>query len=182
MAGLSAELKPHPAQTMDAVRGIAAAAEAGRGTLRLRFRLEGEVARLLLPEPADARRRDGLWQHSCFEAFLRPDASDSYHEFNFSPSGEWAAYRFAARREGRTVPELPAPAIAFAAHAEGCELNAEIHLAAIPELACTPALAVGLAAVVEQAGGMLSHWALAHGGVAPDFHDPASFRLRLVPA
>src|SRR5262245_38185158 len=111
MTAAAADLTPHAAEPGSTVRRIAAEIEARRGSLRLRFRLEGDMARLALPAPATARRRDGLWHHSCFEAFLRPDASDSYHEFNFAPSGEWAAYRFAGRRAGQSPAELPAPAI-----------------------------------------------------------------------
>lgn len=182
MAASWAELKPHPAQGQGAVRGLAATAVVTRESIDLQFRLEADMARIALPSSVATRRRDGLWQHSCFEAFLRPDGSDSYYEFNFSPSGEWAAYRFAGRREGRSLPDLPTPAIAFAAQADGCRLSAGIPLAALPELAQARALAVGLTAVIEPADGGLTYWALAHGGDAPDFHDPSTFQLRLAPA
>jgi hypothetical protein len=177
-----AELLQHPPPPDAAVRRIDAEHEARGEVLRRRFRLEGAIPRLALPAPAGTRRRDGLWQHSCFEAFLQPDGSDHYYEFNFSPSGEWAAYRFAGRREGRSLPDLPAPAIAFAAQADGCRLTADVPLAALPELARAHSLAVGLTAVIEQADGAVSHWALAHGGEAPDFHDASTFTLRLAPA
>ena len=75
------------------------------------YRIEGATGRLRLPLPVSARRTDGLWQHTCFEAFLKADASDSYYEFNFAPSGEWAAYRFGGRRIDPTSPDMPAPAI-----------------------------------------------------------------------
>jgi hypothetical protein len=182
MAASRAELNPHPTQARGAVRRLAAAAAMTRESLQLEYRAEADIARLVLPSPAAARRRDGLWQHSCFEAFLQPDGSDLYYEFNFSPSGEWAAYRFAGRREGRSLPDLPAPAIGFAARADGCRLSADIPLAALPELARAPALAVGLTAVLEQADGVVTHWALAHGGESPDFHDASTFTLRLAPA
>jgi hypothetical protein len=177
-----AELLQHPAHPDAAVRRIDAELEARGEVLRLRFRLEGAIPRLALPAPAGTRRRDGLWQHSCFEAFLRPDASDSYHEFNFAPSGAWAAYRFSGRRDGRTLPELPAPEIRFAARADDCTLSAEVHIGAVAELAGASSLAAGLAAVIESSAGGLSYWALAHGGPQPDFHDPATFRLRVTPA
>ena len=79
--------------------------------LRVRYRIEGDVARIRLPPVGPARRCDGLWHHSCLEAFLRPDGNDSYHEFNFAPSGDWAAYRFGGRRSARSSPELPAPPV-----------------------------------------------------------------------
>ena len=179
-----AELVPHSASAGNAIRRITAsiAADTGHSSLEFRFRVEGDIARLRLPLPGSPRRRDGLWQHSCFEAFLRPDASDNYHEFNFAPSGDWAAYRFGGRRSGRASPDVPAPAIEFSRGKDACDLSARIALAAIPELARAAAIAAGLAAVLETDDGRLSFWALAHAGDEPDFHDPAGFTLRVCPA
>lgn len=149
--------------------------------LRIRFRIEGALGQLRLPPPGIPRRLDGLWHHSCFEAFLRPDASDIYYEFNFAPSGDWAAYRFAGRRGERSSPALAAPASRTAIAAERFELTAEIALAELPELARARTIHAGLSAVVESDAGALSYWALAHGGDRPDFHDPATFLLRVAP-
>lgn len=181
MATAATELRPHPAHPAAAIRRFDAAAEwpASGSPLRIRFRIDGDVGQLRLPPPGVARRHDGLWQHSCFEAFLRPDASDIYYEFNFAPSGDWAAYRFAGRRSMRSSPELAAPAIRTSLLAERYELTAEIDVAAVPELAQAGTIRAGLTAVVESDSGALSYWALAHGGDGPDFHDPATFLLRV---
>jgi hypothetical protein len=181
MRATSAELRPHPDSSCQAICrfGVEVDATSSSRMLRFRFRIEGEIARLRLPLPDIARRRDGLWQHSCFEAFLRADASDSYHEFNFAPSGDWAAYRFGQRRSDRSLPDVPAPRIAFALHPEHCVLTADVALSALPELSGPAVVHAGLAAVVETEDESLSYWALAHGGGKPDFHDPATFTLRL---
>ncbi|HEU4517554.1 MAG TPA: DOMON-like domain-containing protein [Steroidobacteraceae bacterium] len=181
MSRLTAELRPHPTSPSEAIRriGIEIDDEAFPRALWFRFRVEGDIGRIRLPAPGFARRSDGLWQHTCFEAFLRPDASESYHEFNFAPSGDWAAYRFGSRRAERTIPELPAPAIAFDAEPSHCSLSAEIPVAALPGLASASSLQVAVSAVVAAADGRLSYWALAHGGERPDFHDPAGFTLRV---
>jgi hypothetical protein len=175
------ELLPHPASACDAIRRFRASAEFGAAPdeLRLSFSIEGEIGRLRLPEAGSALRRDGLWHHSCFEAFLRADANDSYHEFNFSPDGDWAAYRFAVRREGRQSPDMPVPRTEFRRTADAFELKAAIALGEIPDLAQARDLQAGLAAVIEDRGGRLSYWALAHPGAQPDFHDPGTFRLRV---
>ena len=183
MTTLSAELAAHPSSPCDEIRRF----EAGFGTARLpgelevHFRIEGDISRIWLPPIELARRRDGLWQHTCFEVFLRPDGSDSYHEFNFAPSGDWAAYRFAGRRRDSTAPEMPAPRIECRRRPDGCTLSAQIAIAALPELAQAASLDAALTAVIETTGGARSYWALAHGGEEPDFHDPATFMLR-VPA
>ena len=59
-----------------------------------------DLAALRLPEPRPAVRTDGLWRHSCFEAFIGHGGARDYWEYNFSPSGAWAAYHFTGYREG----------------------------------------------------------------------------------
>ena len=182
MTALSAELRPHSATPCPAIRrfGIAIEPSSLPAELGIEFRIDGDIDRLRIPASGSARRRDGLWQHSCFELFLRPDGSDNYHEFNLAPSGEWAAYRFGGRRSAQSSPEMPAPRIAFQRHADACALIATVPIAALPELAEAAGLSAGIAAVVEAGDGSLSYWALAHGGAKPDFHDPGSFALRVV--
>jgi hypothetical protein len=183
MTTLLAELVAHPSSPCDAIRRLEAGFETEMrpDELEIRFRMDGDIGRVRLPPAELARRRDGLWQHTCFEVFLRPDGSDSYHEFNFAPSGDWAAYRFAGRRQDRTAPELPAPRIECRRLPDGCSLSARIAIAALPELAQATSIDAGLTAVIETIDGARSYWALAHGGDQPDFHDPATFALR-VPA
>ncbi|MGH8249844.1 MAG: DOMON-like domain-containing protein [Steroidobacteraceae bacterium] len=174
------ELVCHPATHCDAVRRIVASiAREAAGAVRLGFHIEGDIAKLRLPEASDALRSDGLWQHCCFEAFLKADGDAGYHEFNFAPSGSWAAYRFDAPREGRESPDLAAPRIAFRRRAGACDMTVDLALAALPELARAQVIHAGLSAVIEDSRGMLSYWALAHGAAQPDFHDPATFVMRM---
>ena len=181
MPPMTAELHPHPRSDRDVVRLICVTVERDMSPeiLQIRFWVEGDIDRLRLSLPEGARRRDGLWQHTCFEVFLQPNASQGYYEFNFAPSGDWAAYRFGGRRSERSLPDLQAPSIEFLRDAEHCELTASISLTALPELAGASLIRAGLAAVIETRDGMHSHWALAHAGPEPDFHDPASFTLHL---
>jgi hypothetical protein len=183
MTTLSAELRPHTATPCDAIRRFAASlAPQSPNELRIRFRVDGDIGRLRLPLPEPARRRDGLWQHTCFGAFLRPDSRDAYYEFNFAPSGDWAVYRFGRRREQRSSPELRPPQLSFSRHPVFAELTADITFTGLPELAAPAVIHAGLAAVIETDDGRLSCWALGHGGERPDFHDPATFTLRVMGA
>ncbi len=183
MRALTAELRPHPQSPFDAIRRfvVEVGQDSWPGELRIRYRIDGDMKRLHLPPPEFARRADGLWQHTCFEAFLRPASGESYHEFNFAPSGGWAAYRFDARRTGRSLPAMPAPPAHFMRHPLHCELTADIPVGLLPGLAGAAAVDLGIAAVVESSDGGLSYWALSHGGAKPDFHDPATFELRVAP-
>ena len=72
---------------------------------------------------------EGLWRHTCFEAFIKAPGRTSYHEFNFAPSGQWAAYRFDAYREGMMPADLGAsPEIAVRRFDDGLELEAAVRL------------------------------------------------------
>ena len=68
--------------------------------LAFSYTLIADINQLLIPPVATSRRIDGLWQHTCFEAFIGIKDSSAYYEFNFSPSSEWAAYQFRAYRDG----------------------------------------------------------------------------------
>ena len=174
----SAELIRHPSTGCDAIRRIAVEASRTGDALDISFRVEGDISQLAIPAAGAPQRSDGLWQHSCFEAFLQAGAGETYVEFNFSPSGAWAAYRFAGRRRGRESPGLTAPRMEIRQGPDWLAMNIRHSLADIVEFAGLP-IAAGLAAVIEDRQGALTWWALAHRAASPDFHDPATFTLRL---
>lgn len=146
---------------------------------RLHFRIEGAIDQLLIPDRKQSRRADGLWQHTCFEAFVRTaDAGDAYHEFNFSPSGEWAAYRFDSYRHGMAPADMNAPHIAVRCDRESLDLEA--LWIPPPELReAQRGMVASLAAVIEDRGERVSYWALRHAARKPDFHQRDSFVLQL---
>jgi hypothetical protein len=154
----------------------AAGSEAGPGLL-LRYTLRGDVSRLRIPEPAPPGPADGLWQRTCFEAFVARADETAYREFNFSPSGRWAAYRFSAERERDASAEATqtpvVPDLQLERGPDGLTLLAWLPLHALPFPA--PALAIGLTAVIETTDGQLSYWALRHPGERPDFHHRGGF-------
>jgi hypothetical protein len=175
------EMSSHPGSIGRAARRVVVDVRWSAQTrkLALRYRIEADADRLLVPAPCTPRRADGLWRHTCFEAFVQPAQQDGYAEFNFSPSGEWAAYGFDQRRKGMRSLELPAPpGIDCTRGAGGLELCVTLQLDGLP----APPLRLGLSAVVEDRDGALAHWALRHPAGPPDFHDPESFTLRLEPA
>src|SRR6476619_8020804 len=97
----------HPDAGGEYVWSIAAEAELGPdGVLGCRYALRGDMARLRLPRAGGGRRADGLWRHTCFEAFVTVADTTSYYEFNFSPALDWAAYRFEDYRTGMSVAAL----------------------------------------------------------------------------
>ena len=138
--------------------------------LWLRFHVECNLNDLNLPEPASSSRCDGLWQQTCFEAFIGDSA---YSEFNFSPSSQWAAYDFFGYREGmRERPMGIAPQIGLDASESHFALEATFHIDGLVGK-------VGLAVVIDEVGGTKSYWALAQPPGAPDFHHPTCFVAKL---
>jgi hypothetical protein len=152
----------------------------GAGALRLRYFVDGEVRRIALPPPAAPRPVDGLWRHTCFEAFLAGETSRAYCEFNFSPSTEWAVYGFTSYREGMALLEhVLAPQVAVSIADDRIALEAIVPRETLLALPGDSVLRLGLAAVIERADGSHSYWALTHPGDRPDFHDPAGFVLQI---
>lgn len=178
---MNRSLVRHPDSEGKAVTGITVAAErAAGGRLALAFSMEGDIDEIAFPPKRRARRMDDLWQHTCLEAFIA-SVGPPYLEFNLSPSTEWAAYRFAGRREGRSDIVIPAPMISVGLIAGAMMTLATLELAKLAELAFGDRWRVGLSAVVEEKSGAKSYWALAHPPGQPDFHHPDCFVLDLPP-
>lgn len=104
-------LVPHPDFAPLSVQGIdVMLACGGDGRWLVEYRVQG-AGDLVTPAPAPPRRADELWKATCFELFIRPEEGNGYYEFNFAPSGEWAAYRFGGYRAGMVDLPLGPPAI-----------------------------------------------------------------------
>lgn len=169
----------HAASLSSAVSRIEAEVDMSASAgLRLRYRVEGTLERVSVPARQQGARREDLWRHTCFEAFLSVEESPAYCEFNFSPSTEWAAWGFASYRSGRSELACPtAPPIRVERSPNHLLLEAEIDALVLGRLPGRGPLALGLSAVIEELDGRLSYWALAHPASQPDFHDPEGFVL-----
>jgi hypothetical protein len=161
----SAALVRHPDTPCAALRAIEASVVRDGNELRVAYVLQGEIDRLRLPPP---RAAGALWQHTCCELFVA-QALPAYREYNFSPSGEWAAYSFGSYRNGAAA-EIADPRIALKRAKGRLELTASVP-------AQPGRLRIGLSVVVEE--GNLSYWALRHVPGKPDFHQPDAFALEL---
>ena len=177
----------HPATPGPAVRTIEVHAErTAGGGLELAYRLRGDIARLRIPDPRQPGHCDGLWEHTCFEAFVAVAGEEAYHEFNFSPSGAWAAYVFTGyRRRDDRWTLLAAPELAARLSAGRVELEVLIPTSLLPALPVAVTWQIGLCAVIEAADvvdGRHSYWALRHPVALPDFHHRGGFALELPPS
>ncbi|MEX0804458.1 MAG: DOMON-like domain-containing protein [Candidatus Binatia bacterium] len=172
----------HPDTPSQWVRGIAVrVCQTNGGLITLSYFLDGDLARICIPEPRSARRAGALWEHTCFEAFIALKGATEYGEFNFAPSGEWAAYAFGDYRNGGPIAQDLNPRIVVRSASNRLELDAIISLDSLPALKTGARPRLALCAVVEEEGGALSYWALRHAAGRPDFHHPDAFALELDP-
>ena len=174
------ELVCHPDTPSHAVTGIAVhATRTAEGRLALHYCISGQIPKLRVPTPGPARIGWKLWRHTCCELFVRAKSEVAYHEFNFSPSGEWTTYAFSKYREGAPLAdESMNPQIAVQSGPGRLDLYALADLPSLAQGYRDAPLAIGLAAVIEEESGAVSYWALRHAG-KPDFHQASAFALEL---
>jgi hypothetical protein len=170
----------HPATPCPYVSAVTARVDRlSTDLLVIYYQVEGDIDQLQLPPQRRSAHTDGLWQHTCFEAFVRESGARNYVELNFSPSSEWAIYRFDDYRRGMTsIEPQHAPRIICRRRENRLEADVDVHLTGLVPRAD---LQLGLAAVLEDLQGAISYWALAHAPGNADFHHDAGFALRLAP-
>jgi hypothetical protein len=171
-------LVPHPSHPPAQVSAIEARVIGHDANwLRLRWRIEGS-RQLVVPAFAGRGRADELWKTTCFEAYIQPRGGEAYVELNLSPSERWNAYDFDRYREGmRERPEPREPECTLRQGSTFAIFDAAVPASGVPKGDC----ALGLSAVIEEQGGVVSYWALAHAGDKPDFHAAACFTATLPP-
>ena len=164
-------LRPHPSSSISTLNSIRVSIWRDGGRWHFRYLVAG-AADLIMPGAIEPGRADDLWRHTCFEAFVGLEGG-AYLEFNYSPSGQWAAYRFDGPRQG--MRDEPATVEVWRDFGEDwIAIEAGVECAALR--AGAP---LGLSAVVEEAQGAKSYWALAHHPGPPDFHDRSCFTALL---
>jgi len=143
-------------------------------TTNIWFGIGAPASRFVIPEAEEPSRTDELWKTTCFEAFLRETGAGAYQEWNFAPSGQWAAYGFSGYREGMAEFEVGAPPyIRMEDNLTWWTLGATIAIEA------GKSWDFNLTAVLEEMEGTKSYWALAHVPDKPDFHAADCFVAKL---
>ena len=176
---MQAVLTPHPISKKSLVRAISVEWERkGEGNIWLRYHIEVDAADIKLPSLVTIpKRKDGLWETTCFEMFVHARESERYAEYNFSPSSNWAAYQFSAHREGMKSLELSdIPEISI--DLDNGHMAVEITTG-LPNNMRGADLPMGISAIIEESSGQKSYWALAHPSGEPDFHHQDCFAAKL---
>jgi hypothetical protein len=180
-AGMRQALRLHPDSPACAATHIEVEVTQPRaGTLALSYFVTGKIIDLRIPTFTAATRADELWEHTCFEAFVRASAGSGYYEFNFAPSTQWAAYWLSSHRSGmRVATEISAPEIQVQSSPACYTLQASLDLDRLSSLPRAAGWRLGLSALIEDASGRKSYWALAHPPGKPDFHHSDCFAYEI---
>jgi hypothetical protein len=174
-------LKPGDSAHAQGPKGLNLEADArlkGSGAERkllLTYSAGGALDKILWPASLSSapQRRDELWKHTCFEAFIKPAEQDSYWEINLSPAGDWNVYHFTGYRNGMAKEEaIQSLHPIFTKQGNQWQLSCELWVPAWSE---AKKLEIGLTSVIEDPSAEISYWAIHHAGPQPDFHLAKSF-------
>ena len=151
------------------------AAFGSSATVNIWFAVGAPASRFVIPPLSEPWRADELWRTTCFETFFRPAGEQVYREWNFAPSGNWAAYDFSGPRSDMDRAAVDAPPYLrmednFTWWTVGATISVDSEAR----------WEIGVSAVLEEKDGTRSYWALAHPDPEkPDFHHPDCFVARL---
>jgi hypothetical protein len=146
-----------------------------RNEIVLRYCATGDLSTVTVPRRVSGRRKDDLWRNTCFEFFARFENEPAYWEMNFSPSSDWAAYRFSDYRNNRRNEPLASAAFFDILTTENrLRVDIRLSLGALQSRSLRTAR-FGFSAVFRDAEERMSYWALAHPEGQPDFHHPTCF-------
>ena len=178
------QLKPYLIENPDLPFSLLVCVEKNESILSLEYHLTGDLNSVIFPERSKNKKRaHGLWEHTCFEAFLSIEGQLAYWELNLSPSGDWNFYSFTNYRRDQKE-EVKVECIhseVIRATSREWTQRTSIDLSLISN----GPFILGLSAVIleapEEKGGNArkTYWAICHCGHQPDFHQRDSFKLTL---
>lgn len=171
------KLSPHPTTPPLAELALTVSVKRKADQIDLSYVVTGDINAVRFPAATDPARTDELWKTTCFEAFAKIRGQDNYIEYNFAPSGQWAAYSFSSYRDGMADWAVSSPPVIERRDADNRVTIT--NSAQIPADWIAQNLLLNLTAVIEEKDGTKSYWALKHPNGPPDFHDPACILLSL---
>ena len=163
-------LKPYSSEKVKFL--LEADANLSESSLKLEFCLIDKADLFELPQTtqkwkaADVLIENGLWNHTCFEAFLNPFGLGIYYELNFSLKPAWNQYQFDRYR----YPQPPKNGNDFELKSliwDQFESRLTVELKNNTKF---KKFKIGLTAVLEEKTGAKHYCAVAHKGPKPDFH------------
>jgi len=148
-----------------------------KDALQVEFALTGDLNQIVIPFPSNSPVRIyDLWEHTCFEMFLKRKDVPSYIEFNFAPSGDWNCFYISSYRvnDGEYTP-IKKQTIDVSLTEERLVLKSDVTLKLLPNFSLkdfeSKKIEIGLSSVIEDKNNELNYYALIHKRTKPDFHD-----------
>jgi hypothetical protein len=167
----------HPQSLHGGVEAIKVTVTRGQnGEIELVYRVMGALEELKIASPATPDRVDGLWKNTCFEFFVKNSAATAYLEYNFAPSGQWAAYQFSGYRADMAELQTEAPTISIKDGDQFLTVSVTLQL---PDTWQDADLWAGISVVAATQSGDIAYWAFVHPPGNPDFHHKDCFALQL---
>lgn len=123
-------------------------------------------------EGAGVSREDGLWNHTCFEMFIRKAHQKPYTEFNFSLKPAWNQYSFDSYR----LPQPPKHS--FDITLQKMNWNGQSLEVELTGFEPEEKFEISLTTVLQERSGKIHYMALKHAGSEADFHHVDSFILK----
>lgn len=147
-----------------------------KGIFTLGFRITGAIDEIIFPEISKLKsRKTGLWNSTCFELFISKPETETYHEFNFSPSGFWNCFISKFYRSGITEAEFPEPGFSFEKLPDSINFHFSFILKNLNYV--TESIIFNPVLVLELKPGKLTFWANIHPPKEADFHDKSKWIL-----
>lgn len=184
---ISFELRPFEANDNTQNLAITSTVIKTDSSLSFSYTLAGDLATVAVP-PFDPNlsqsnsRQDRLWEKTCFEFFLaagpQHSQSDPYWEFNLSPAGYWNVFSLASYRQGLRL-EPTFSSLPFTVQMSPDILRLELSVDISGLVNPGQPLKLGVSAIIVNATGEESFWALAHPSFEADFHHSDSFVMAL---
>jgi hypothetical protein len=140
--------------------------------LELRYVWVDKENKIILPESPAGGRHTGLWNHTCFEAFVKPEGKGSYYEINLSVTKAWNVFSFESYREPQPPREFVGAVVQDILVKPGY-LSAQVKLGGVK----LEKIKASLCAVLEQREAGVSYWAHNHADQKPNFHHLSSLTI-----
>ena len=130
------------------------------------YNIKGGLENIYWPKKMNPEHGDNeLWRSTCFECFIGSSCTPEYYEYNQSPDGDSACYKFSDYRNRQSAFDRPSD-YAFSLTADEYECHARID---IPSPYTLP-FYLGLAVIIKDRRNELHYFGLSHPNDAPDFH------------
>lgn len=142
------------------------------------FTIRGDLEKVsLLTAPLQINRQMDLWNHTCFEWFIKPKGQNNYWEFNLSPQGSWNVFSFKDYRSKIEI-ENRAHLLFFDRKITGTkqiDFSSVIEFNSIFNDKKISEFSMNICSVIEDKKQQKSYWSLIHLQNKPDFHHPSHF-------